>query len=126
VASTFFITRTIFSSSLISTGLVLQAAGGVDQQHVDLLAARLGERVEGKPGCIRAGGARDQRGAAAAAQILSWSIAAARKVSPRPASPIGLRRNRGRKLADGRGLAEPLTPDHQHRRTAWLRRSRAA
>ena len=41
--------------------LVLQAAGGVDQQHVDLLAARLGERVEGEAGGIGARLARDHR-----------------------------------------------------------------
>ena len=36
-------------------GLVLQPAGGVDQEHVDALAARLGERVEGEAGRVGAG-----------------------------------------------------------------------
>ena len=45
--------------------LVLQAAGGVDQQHVDRFAARFCQRVEGEPGGVGAGGARDHRRAAA-------------------------------------------------------------
>src|SRR5260370_233909 len=45
--------------------LVLQATGGVDEQHVYFLAPRLRERVENEPGGVGARGARDHRPAAA-------------------------------------------------------------
>src|SRR5262249_54959923 len=47
--------------------LVLQAAGGVDEQHVHVLAARLRERVESETGRVGAWRARDHRRAAAPA-----------------------------------------------------------
>jgi len=51
--------------------LFCRRPAGIDQQHVDLLAARFGERVEGEPGGVGPGRARDDGGAAATAQIFS-------------------------------------------------------
>ena len=92
-------------------GLVLQPAGGVDQQHVDAFAPWPLQRVEGETRGIGARARAITGEPVRSPQILSCSIAAARKVSP--AASITLRPS-ARSLAASLPivvvLPEPLTP----------------
>ena len=71
VGSTLRITRTIFSSSPISSVLFCSRPAVSIEHNVDALVARLRERVEGEPGRIGARLARDDRRLARPPQILS-------------------------------------------------------
>ncbi len=95
--------------------LVLQTAGGIDEQHVDPLAARFGERIEGETGRIGAGRARDHRRAAAAApdaELIDGG--GAERVAGREHDRAALGVELGRELADGRGLAGAVDADDEH------------
>ena len=115
VGSTFLMTRTIFSSSPISSALVLQAPGRVDQQHVGAFGARWRERVEGEARGVRALRARHHLGADALAPHLELlDRRGAEGVARRQHHLVTLRAQLGAELADGGGLAGAVDPDHQH------------
>ena len=96
-------------------GLVLQAAGGVDDEHVGpgVPAPRRMRRRQGPPRRRRASRTRPAT-PVRSPQIFSCSIAAARNVSPAASitdcPPV--RQLRG-ELADGRRLARAVDADHQ-------------
>jgi hypothetical protein len=62
--------------------LVVQAPGGVDDQHVGALVGRRLDRVEHDRGRVAPSGPVTMGTPRRSAQTLSWPMAAARKVSP--------------------------------------------
>ena len=106
----------------------MQPPGGVDQQDVGALGARLDEGVVGEPGRIAPGRPGHHRAPVRSPQICSCSTAAARNVSPaasmtaRPCVAVLLG-----ELADRRRLAAAVDADDQdHERPALRDRGAAA
>src|SRR5258707_11226589 len=94
-------------------GLVLQPAGGIDQQYVALLLSRGRQRREGKARRIRSLRARDDRGFGALApdfQLLDRGRA--KRIAGGQHYLAALGGKFRRKLADGRGLAGTVDADH--------------
>src|SRR6516164_1489254 len=86
--------------------LVLQPPGSVHEQHVDLLAARFGERIEGDPRGVGARRARDNRSAAAPAPNIELVDGGrAEGIARGKHHRAALGAEPGGKLADGGGLA---------------------
>jgi len=108
-------TRTTFSSSFNQLGLVLQPAGGVDQQHVDVLLFRSRQRVEGKARRIRTLRSRnDRRLRALAPDLQLLDGGGAKSVTRRQHQCATFGGQFCRKLADGGGLAGAIDADHQN------------
>ena len=106
----------IFSQLVHQVGLVLQPAGGVDQQHVGCRRPRAAfERVEGEAGGVGA----DLRAATTgqpvrSPQICSCSIGGgAEGVAGGEHDRLALACGMLGQLADGRGLAGAVDADHQ-------------
>ena len=96
-------------------GLVLQPAGGVDQQHVELALARRGQCVEGKARGIRPLRARDDRRFGALApdlQLLDGG--GAKGIAGRQHHLAAFGGKFCRELADGGGLAGAVDADHEN------------
>ena len=92
----------------------MQPAGGVDDQHIDVAAVRRLSRVEDDRAGVGVRCVRDDRYPSRSPQILSWSIAAARKVSPAASSTLApLILVIVRQLGDRRRLAGAVHADDQ-------------
>src|SRR5215472_10330355 len=94
--------------------LVLQPAGGVDDQHVAALAARRLQRLErerGSVGTLRARG--DLAAGALAPDPELLDRGGAESVARRQHDAAALGAKARRELADGRGLARAVDPDDQ-------------
>ena len=94
--------------------LVLQTAGGVDEQHVYLLAPRLRERVESEPGGVGARGARDHRRAAAPTpdvELVDGGRAEGIAGGEHHRAALGA--ELGGELADSRSLARAVDADDE-------------
>ena len=95
-------------------GLVLQAPGGVDQQHVGAGGLRLLQRLEGEARGIRTLLAGDDlRAGALAPDLELLDRRGAEGVAGRQHHRFALRPELGRELADRRGLARAIDADHQ-------------
>ena len=109
-------------------GLVLQAAGGVDDQHVCRSASRRGEGLERKARGIRALLARDDGCAGAAAPDLELiDRGGAERVAGGEHHVAALGAEACRELADRGGLAGAIhADDEDHERLRAVRRSSLA
>ena len=95
-------------------GAVLQAAGGVDEQHVDAAFLRRAQRVEDETGGVAAGFPRDESRAGALAPDLELvDGGGAEGVAGRQHHGAAFGAELGRELADGRGLAGAVDPDDE-------------
>ena len=95
-------------------GLVLQPAGGVDQQHIEFSFARCREGIEGETRGIRPLRARDHRRSGALApdlQLLDGS--GAKGVAGRQHHLAALGGQLGGQFSDRGGLAGAVDADHQ-------------
>jgi hypothetical protein len=94
--------------------LVLQAAGSVDEQHVHVLAARFGERVESEAGGVGARRARDHRRTAAAppdVELVDSGRTEGIAGGEHHRAALGV--ELGGELADGGGLARAVDADDE-------------
>ena len=104
----------IFSSSAISPSLVLQPAGGVDDQHIGARHRAPAQRIEDEAGGVGAGRAGDDLGAGALApdlQLLDGG--GAERVAGGEHHLLPSRRRLRGELADRGGLAGAVDADDE-------------
>src|SRR5262249_27464543 len=110
----FFLSATVFRRPGRRPRFVRRAPRRIDEQHVNLLATRFGQRVESDPGGIGAGGAcDDRRTAAATPDVELVDGGGAEGIACGKHDRATLDAQLGRDLADGRGLARAVDADDQ-------------